>query len=803
MVTLRTPVLKSGCSVLALAFAFDAASAATHAVSGTKGGKATTASVQKTSATSGTTGNAKVASTSATKTGASTRAAAVGQKPKNTAALRSTGLEDVMVHARRRSERLERTPISMTTMSGQQFTERGITSLDKIQNFAPNISFGNVASNSGVANAAAVFIRGIGQTDFSFGVDPGVGMYVDGVYVGSAVGSVLSMVDIADVSVLRGPQGTLFGRNTIGGAVSVSSLTPNETLSAKADVKYGTANRINVRAFVNTPVAKNLYANFSVGSFMQDGYVNAPYQKNARSLGNQDSRVFKGALRWNPIEKLDIVLRGDWSRDRSNGAPFVTTGVMSPATMITINNANAGGTLNNCSGSGCYNSRYFSKNTNYGTSPDFSNLTSWSTSGTIDYHLTDYIDLKSITAYRKSLGKFAQDRDASPIGINAVYDNYAEKQFSEEFQINGRVLHNRLHYAAGVYYFSQSGQDLNPTNFYLLSLQSGGYFHDTNYAAYAQATYDVTSKLHITAGVRYTEDNKSFTPNQYYTSGRAPYVTIPPGTRIVPYQTYHNNNARWTPMVNVAYQVTHELMAYATFSQGFKGGGFTQRLTNIAAAPPSFRPETVNSFEGGLKFYGLNHRLRISAAGFYTFYNDVQLLVADDTNIGPYYTNAGKARIPGFELESQYAIGDGWTAIGSIGMTDAHYTKLNGGVQGLTLSSPFVLVSKWTANLGLAKKIDLGKAGTLTPRVDATYRSRYNANLNAIPYAQLMQPKYITVNMSARWVSESGRYNFMVGLDNATNEKFMAWGSYSGSFGNIQKSFDRGRQWYIQGGVSF
>ncbi|WP_323992374.1 TonB-dependent receptor [Nguyenibacter sp. L1] len=715
-------------------------------------------------------------------------------------------LEEVTVTARKRAERIERTPISMTSISGTELAARGISSIDKIQNLSPNITFGNVASNSGVANAAAVFIRGIGQTDFSFGVDPGVGMYVDGVYVGSPVGAVLNMVDISNVSILRGPQGTLFGRNTIGGAVSVSSLTPNSTLSAKADVKYGTGNRINSRVFFNVPLSRTVFANFSVGSFMQDGYVHAPYQKNQRELGNQDTLVFKGALRWHPIDKLNVTLRGNWVRDRSNGAPFVTTGVnpSSTGSMIALANHIAGGTLTNCTAPGCFNSRYYSKNTNYGTGPDYSNLTSWSTSATIDYDLSQYLDLKSITAYSKSLGKFAQDRDASPLPVNYVADLYQEKQFSEEVQATGRALNNRLHYATGIYYFDQSGYDIEPNQFYVLSLVSGGQFTDKNYAGYAQATYSITKKFNITAGVRYTEDNKSFLPNQYYVSTiGAPILSIPPGTRIVPYERFHNNNARWTPMVNLSYQITPELMAYTTFSQGFKGGGFTQRLTNIAPSPPSFRPETVNSFEGGLKFYGLNHRLRLSAAGFFTFYDDVQLLVADATHIGPYYTNAGKAQISGFELEGQYALGDGWTALGSLGMTDAHYTQLNNTVQGLTLNSMFTLVSKWTANLGMAKRIDLGRYGTMTPRADVSYRSRYNADLNAIQYNTLIQPKYILVNLSTRWASRNERYYFQVGLDNATNEKFMAWGSYSASFGNYLKSFDRGRQWYFQGGVSF
>lgn len=753
----------------------------------------------------GTTGTARPPAATASKVKAKARPAtdATAKKPQQ-----NSGLEQITVNARRRSEPIERTPISMTTVTGSEFTERGITSIARIQDMAPNMMFGNVASNAGVANAAAIFIRGIGQTDFSFGVDPGVGLYIDGVYAGNTVGSVLDMIDVSNVSVLRGPQGTLFGRNTIGGAVTVSSLTPNDRLSAKADVKYGTANRINARAFINVPLTRNLFMNFSVGSFMQDGYVNQPYAERQRKMGNQDTRIFKGAVLWRPVDKLTVTLRGDYTRDRSNGAPYVVIGIdpTLSSSVVALNNITAGASKTNwasCTLPGCYGSKYFSKTTNYSTAPNYSNIESWSASATIDYEFSHYLEVKSITAVHQTTGQFAQDRDSSPIAINDLWDGYSEKQVSEEFQVMGRALSNRLHYAAGLYYFNQSGADINPGNKWVEYLESGGYFKDINYAAYAQATYSLTRKLSITAGVRYTEDDKTFLPDQYIVWGRAPYVTAPPGTRIVPYENFHNNNARWTPMVNVAYQIAPELMAYSTFSQGFKGGGFTQRLTKIANAPPSFKPESVNSFEGGLKFYGLDHRLRVSASGFYVFYDDVQLLVSDAATIGPYYTNAGSARIPGFELEAQYALGDGWMLTGSLGMTDAHYTKLTAKVSGLTLNSKFAMVSKWTANAGVSKTISIGRAGTLTPRVDASYRSRYNADVNSINYAPLFQPKYILVNASLRWVSPDARYNFQAGVDNISNEKYMHWGSFSASVNNFMASYDRGRQWYIQGGVSF
>jgi iron complex outermembrane receptor protein len=235
------------------------------------------------------------------------------------------GLETITVTARKTKENLQDTPISITAITGTGLEQRGITQIDKIQDFTPNLTFQNVPSNSGVASNAAIYIRGIGQNDFAPSVDPGVGIYVDGIYMGRSVGGVFDAIDLGSVEVLRGPQGTLFGRNTIGGAVNITSMQPTDQWTGKADMKFGTGGRANVRGVVSGPITDTLSFKLAGGIFSQDGYVNAPYQ--GHKLGNQDTKSIKGALTWKPTSKLDVTIAADYMKDDSYGPAVVVTGI--------------------------------------------------------------------------------------------------------------------------------------------------------------------------------------------------------------------------------------------------------------------------------------------------------------------------------------------------------------------------------------------------------------------------------------------------------------------------------------------
>ena len=721
-------------------------------------------------------------------------------------------LETITVTARKQTENLQDTPISITAFSAQRLEAQGIAQVNRIQDFTPNLTFANIPSNSGVASNAAVYIRGIGQSDFAPTVEPGVGIYVDGVYLGRTVGGVFDLIDVNSVEVLRGPQGTLFGRNTIGGAINVTTIQPDGDVRVKGDFKYGTDDLVNLRAMVSGPLADGLYAKVAGGIFRQDGYVNAPAL--GKKLGNKDSSTIRGTLRLAPVDSgLEITLSGDYTRDKSHGAPVVITGIdpNEAGSFVTLQNFIATGFGNpaDCltaaavTNTSCYNQRLYSHDTNYSTGPTFSDLKLWSASLTASYEIADDIQLKSITAVRRINGSFAQDRDGSNLGINHVYDVFTQKQFSQEFQFVGKTMDGRLNWVTGLYFFKEKGQDINPIDFLVVSAQSGGYYDYKNWAAFAQLGFKVTDALTLTGGIRYTEDRKDYLPDQYVVSTLLPFLDIPTGTRTVPYQTVEANVNKWTPMVSLSYQVQPDLMFYATYSQGFKGGGYTQRIFPPEASLPSFRPETVDSYEAGFKLMALDNRLRLNAAAFYTDYQDMQLLVADASRVGPFITNAGKARIQGLEMEGNFAPGDGWRLNAAVGLTDAKFKRLDAGVQGLTLDSRFVLVSKWTLSASAEKENELGSVGLLTPHVDWSYRSGFFTNANGINDPLLYQPGYSVVNASIRWQDPSRVYSLTFGVDNIGNKKFRVFGDYQPSFGFYMQAFDRGRQYYAKAGVSF
>jgi iron complex outermembrane receptor protein len=756
------------------------------------------------------------------------------------------GIADIVVTARKREENLQNTPISISAVSSEALDAQGVTSILKVQDFTPNLTFKNIPSNSGVASNAAVYIRGIGQSDFAPGVDPGVGIYVDGVYQGRSVGGVFDMIDIDRVEVLRGPQGTLFGRNTIGGAVSITTAKPTDEFHGKADLKIGTDDRVNVRGMINMPLAETLFLKVSGGVFSQDGYVNAPNL--GTKLGNQNTHTARGVLLWKAAPNLEVMLSGDFMRDKSNGAPFVLVGVdiTAPNNFGALNNALATGfgALGNCfdaanaTNPNCLNSQYFSRDTNFSSRDTFSDIKVWSSALTVDWDLTDDVKVKSISSYRKVDALFAVDYDHTPTNIAYLTpDTFTQRQFTQELQLLGSAMDGRLDYLFGLYYFHEKGKDIGPIDFNAVLAQSGGFYNYKSWAAFSQLTYKITDKLSLTAGVRYTQDRKKFLPDQFIIEDRlgnllgpangtlvlsrcfvrsgppilppnvgcnADPVLNPNGNRILPFVTVKSNAERLTPMVNLAYQWTPDFMTYVTFSQGYKSGGFTQRIFPPESSLPTFKPEKVNAYEGGLKLTALDRKLRLNVAAFYTDYSALQLLV-DGTpfgRLGPFYINAGDAEIKGFEAEATVAPGGGWLINGSAGLTDAKYTRLNNTV-GLTLASKFNYVPKWTLSGSIQNEIELGDAGSLTPRVDWSYRSGTFNNINGLNDALLYQPAYSVFNASVRWEGDSKKYSLQFGVDNLTDKKFQAYGNFQQSFGTKTASYDRGRQWYVRSSVAF
>ncbi|MDJ0928490.1 MAG: TonB-dependent receptor [Gammaproteobacteria bacterium] len=784
-------------------------------------------------------------------------------------------LEDVVVTARKREESLQDAPVAVSAFSGDQLEFRGITDIGQIEHITPNLVLRKSPTNSNVINAAA-YIRGIGQNDFVPVLDPGVGIYVDGVYLGRSVGGILDIVDIERIEVLRGPQGTLFGRNTIGGAVDIKTRKPNEDFGGKFALKAGTDGLVHVRGTVNIPMAETFYGRFSFGVFQQDGYVIRPFD--GLDLGNDDSYGLRGAFRWVPNDDLEFNFTVDYSEDDENGNPYVITGIQplnfglatgGAPSMTTAQNTivaqlenggimpgnggpffdPAGGfpglpppfpfNFNECftasvNNGSCYNQNYIddgSKNQNFSTDPNFQKLEVWGVNLSVDWNLTEDLTLKSITAYREFDGHFEGDQDGGPQRVSYLIDIYDHEQISQEFQLLGSSFDDRLDWIAGFYYYEEEGLNINPVRFSQVYLQSGGEYEFESIAVFGQATWKFTDELEATVGLRWTEDTRNYRPDQFiefFPIGPLP-VDCPAepsspcavGDRVLPFEFVETKNDEILPYVNIAYNFTDSLLGYASYSEGYKSGGYTQRIFPPEPSLPDFDPEFAKSYEIGFKFDGWEDRLRLNFAAFFTEYEDLQLLVADPSRVGPFVDNAGDAEIWGIEIEAVLTPGGGWVLTGALGYNEPDRTRVSGQVQGITEDSRFEHISDWTANAQAYYEIGLGEWGFLTPRVEWSFRSEYGTNANnvprdgapvapgfgdlsfGVPNPQLREDDLHLLHVSVRWDVRDSGLALSTGVTNLTDEEYRVFGNFQDSFGFTQETFHRGREFFVEGIYEF
>lgn len=738
-------------------------------------------------------------------------------------------LEEITVTARKREESLQDTPISISAFTGASLEARNITKIDKISDFTPNLTFENKATFSGSTSNAVVYIRGVGQNEFMPTIDPGVGIYVDGVFLGRSVGSVLDIIDIERVEVLRGPQGTLFGRNTIGGAISITTARPGEEIAGKLDLKAGTDSLFDVRGTIDVPINDRLFSKFTIASFQQDGYVERTFD--GKDLGDNDTIAGRVSLRWLPTDSIEVNFSADYSNDEDNGVPLTLTDLdpfgppppFAPS-QVAFNNAVAsliagaaappGSPVYCVSPAGasdplCFNQQWVSndKNTYNGTGPHFSETEVWSASLTVDWEF-DVFTLKSITGFRKINSDFATDNDGSPLQIGHVMDVFEQDQISQEIQVLGTAFDNKLNWIVGFYYFNEDGKNLSAVDFASVALDSGGFFDNTSWAVFAQGTYELTSNLSLTFGLRYTEDEKDYLPDQLIRSidpfvGAALGAAV--GDRVLPFTTTTIKTKEAVPMVNLSYYWLPDLMTYFTYSEGFKSGGFTQRIFPPEPSVPTFEPEFVTSYEVGLKWTGFDKKVRLNLAGFFADYEDLQLLVSDPSRLGPFSTNAGSGEIVGFEAELTAALPYDWFLNASLGLTDAEYTELAGNVIGLTLDSRYEHISKWNASASIFREFELRNWGYFTPRLDWSMRSRYftnDTNINT-PQFGLQERALNLINISGRWENRQRNFSVSLGVDNLTGEEYRQHGDFQNGFGWVVQTFDRGRQWYVRAGYEF
>ncbi len=730
-------------------------------------------------------------------------------------------LEEVIVTARKLEESLQDTPVSISAFTGDDLAVRSITSLDEVSRITPNMSF--FASGIAGKNSGQAYIRGVGQFDYILSTDPGVGVYIDGVYLARSMGSLLDLVDIERVEILRGPQGTLYGKNTVGGAINVITRKPTQEREGFAEVKIGSYNRFNVRANASLPIIKDVLAGrLAISSRNADGFGKRPLT--GEEPGDEGSNAVQGMLAWTPTDNLEVLVSMDYTRVKEQFSLHHTEAINTAAPLVALHNALLPP----------YDERYITSDpfTDLSTGKNFNDQKIWGVSGTITWEVRG-LTVKSISAYRNMNLAFGTDPDGSPEIIIDEEDHNDQEQLSQEIQMSGLAFDDRLNWVAGLYYLHEDGEatfdikvhsDLfpalealpgafiplvpgvpcppppgvaapcvggagNPLN-RIFDLDQFNTLKQTTGSAsvYGQGSWAFTDKLSGTYGIRYTNEKKDFFASSFIT--RSGYFLLAPTT----------DNDSWSDVshrIGLNYQWSDDLMTYVSAAKGFKSGGFNGRARKVDELQP-YKPEELWSYEVGFKSEWLGRRLRLNGAAFYNDYTDMQFTLSTvvDGLQSIIVGNAAAAKMLGFELEFMAVPVERLNLTASVGYLDSEYTKVDPGAE-ITTANKLIGAPKWTTAISGEYSFPIEDWGDIILRADYSYRSK--VYFDAVNTESVAQDGYGLVNLRAAFESAGQKWVFAAGVTNATDKTYRVMGvGVLNSLGFSSAIYGRPREWFLQ-----
>jgi iron complex outermembrane receptor protein len=537
------------------------------------------------------------------------------------------GIAEVLVTATKLgATELQKTASAITVFSAGQLDASRINNVKDLVSFTPNLNVGQATAS------AQIYIRGIGSNNVFNGSDPDVTVQSDGIYIARAFGQFADFVDIERIEVLRGPQGTLYGRNAVGGTINIISRKPSDTFEAKTQLTGGSDALGQAQAYVSGPLAPGLLqASLAANYIRHDGYVDN-IVSGAGDVGNAERGGVRGQLRFVPTEKVEAITRFDWNKADERMDAY--SHLLAPTAFAPLANSAIG---------------------DYGKAaldtPQDMKTEIWGVAQDINVKFSDVLNLQSITAYRRSDYMVNVDTDGTEFPVIYGYQTDLSKQLSQEFNLGIHL--SRLDAVAGAYYFEEHEtstiRNTSPpgiaTPFRNASVTTA--LPDSrvrSVALYTQGTCHLTDALGLTLGARYTEDRRQIDQN----IRRIPYDPTRPSIVFVagpPAKTYES----WTPKAALEWQVNPDVFLYGSATKGYKSGGTNFAATNLLAL--TFNPEQLWSYEAGIKSDWLDRRLRVNLTGFYYDYSDLQvqsLIAPGVVSIG----NAASATVRGLELET-------------------------------------------------------------------------------------------------------------------------------------------------------
>lgn len=696
--------------------------------------------------------------------------------------------EEIVVTARRTAENLQEVPASVSAFSEQTLERIGAADSTGLQGSVPNL---NIVQGRGSSNATNIFIRGVGQPDALQTFDPAVGFYVDDVYYSRIRGTQLDLFDIERIEVLRGPQGTLYGKNTIGGALRVITRRPSQDPRGLFQVTVGDYGQLEARVSGSGPLTDTLAGGVSLFGASRDGYVTNPVtgeDYNDRNVG-----AGRAALAWNATPSLSVDWAADYARERNAlvmGQPINTLTTLFGVPLLVLPPTPP--------------EFDFTATPTPGL-PNSTELTHWGTSLNVNWEISDAFSLRSITAFRDLEQADYVDIDATFLETGDVFVGVDQNQISQEFQ--GTYQSDRLTLVGGLFYMREEieshqeayGDDIltGPGGFTFLRTVDDD-LRTTSWAAYVNASLALTERLSVSAGVRYTEEEKEYFRTTS-TFSSFPGLTFDPAYAFTIEDTWTDVS----PMASVDYRATDNILAYARVARGYKSGGFNGRANNPGEEAP-YEPEIVTSYEIGLKTDWLDRTLRANLAAFYNDYEDFQARVSglvNDPVTGlpvPQLTvlNAGSLEISGAELELSYMPVAALLLDAQIGYLDAEYGEFEdarfvayGGSR--AFQEP-AFSPDWTARFGAAYEFDLGAAGALRLAGSARFRSRHALAVDNTPVNSnveidgLFQDDYWLYDASLLWTHSNNILSVGLYGRNLSDEVYRTDGQEFSSVGNIR-----------------
>ncbi|MBA3050707.1 MAG: TonB-dependent receptor [Alphaproteobacteria bacterium] len=670
----------------------------------------------------------------------------------------AASLDDVVVSARRRDELLKDVPISVSAIGEERLEQTGASDITALQPQTPNAT---VQVARGSNSTLISFIRGVGQQDPLWGFEPGVGLYVDDVYVARPQGAVLDIYDVQRIEVLRGPQGSLYGRNTVGGAVKyvTNRLSNDPELTLRG--AYGSYNQIDLMAAGSIPLADNFRVGGAIASYQRDGY--GTNINTGAEHYNKDVLAGRLSAEWEPSDNISIRLAYDRVEDDSNprhGHREVAGATPAGAVLPSVYDTNAGVGDNN-------------------------SVMTEGASATIEIGLNDNWTFKSITAWRQGDTDTVIDFDNTPAPTLDIPAYYADDQLTQEFQF--LFDYDRIQGVAGFFYLDGHAEGAFDTILGNAGIVIGtaGEVNTESWAGFADVNFDLTDRLHLGVGVRYTLDNKEGTVFRanYLGATRSPLLggTVRPPLLVRTDYTNDKDFTQFTPRIALSYDLSDDMTTYASFSQGFKSGGFDMRGDAILTPDTvnGYEPETVDSYEIGLK--GALDRLTFAASIFYNEYQDQQVTtqVPAVAGIASFVDNVGSSTFYGAEFEGQLRILDSLSANFAVGYLNSDFEEFLR--YNLTTSmyediSDLVVLQnapEWTGYLGFTWMGDVG-GGELAVTPSLSYRGDYSQF--EFPNPILDQQAYTLVDLSIVWTDPSDRFTLGLYGKNLTDEEYRVGG---------------------------